>query len=504
MKHKCCINKSGFINHYPLYSFWVVLMVFALNTWLILPVMGQSLSLLPGNPHYFKYQNKPLLIIGSAEHYGALVNAAFDLNTYFKTLSASGLNHTRLFMGAYYEKPGAFGIRKNTLAPSQNQLVLPWKLKDEKYDLASWNDTYFSRLHQLMKLAADAGVIVEITLFSSYYGAGWNYHPFHSSQNINNIPESLNFRQAHTLENGNLLQFQELYVKKLVRELNTYDHFYFEIQNEPWADIRDTLIVWNQAFKREELKAPGNFWKNTIEVPAHASYLWHQTVSGWISDEEKKLKKKHLISHNIANFKFPIAVNNPNISIYNFHYAHPEAVSINITLNKIIGFNETGFAGSDDQVYRRQAWRFIMAGGGLFSHLDYSFSTDHPDGTEDIEDSPGGGSPTLRAQLAILKRLIGGHDLNSLKPDGSFVHHTEGAFSWSMQDKSSYLIYLEPVSTLPCLVALNLVSATYRVEWINCETGEVLHTIPRQKHKNKAIFQSPGGMTDVLLRLTRL
>lgn len=482
--------------------FWRMLIPFILILKYQLPGYTQPLKLLPGNPHYFQYKNQPLLIVGSGEHYGALINTALDLNTYFKTLNGNGLNHTRLFLGAYYEKPGAFGIVHNTLAPSPDQLNLPWTQQDGKYDLTAWNGAYFARLHQLMALAEAAGVIVEICLFSSYYGAGWKYHPFHPDQNINGTP-ALDFRQAHTLENGNLLHFQELYVRKLVRELNPYDNFYFEIQNEPWADLKDTLIIWNQNFRKEELKAPGNFWKNTIEVPSPSSYSWHRTVSDWITGEEKNLKKQHLISHNVANFKFPVSANNPNISIYNFHYAFPDAVKINYGLNKVIGFNETGFAGSEDQIYRKQAWRFILSGGGLFSHLDYSFSTGHPEGTEQIRESPGGGSPSLRNQFAVLKNLISAQDLNSLKPDDGFIQHIDGAFSWPMTDKNSCLIYLEPVSMQPIHVYLHLPSAIYRADWIECETGKVLSSLPPKRLKGKVEFKSPAGMNDLLFRLVK-
>ncbi|MBD0365597.1 MAG: hypothetical protein ICV53_05770, partial [Flavisolibacter sp.] len=68
------------------------------------------LQLHPQNPHYFLYQNKPAVIVGSGEHYGAVMNLDFDYDTYLKTLQNDGLNITRLFMGAYYERPGAFGI----------------------------------------------------------------------------------------------------------------------------------------------------------------------------------------------------------------------------------------------------------------------------------------------------------------------------------------------------------------------------------------------------------
>lgn len=465
---------------------------------------AQSLQLLPANPHYFKYKNRNIVLVGSGEHYGALMNTAFDLEAYFTTLKNDGLNQTRVFMGAYFEKPGAFGIEKNTLAPRPENTLLPWTSQDGKYDLSRWNEAYFKRLHQMMALAEKAGVIVEVTLFSSYYGAGWEYHPFHANNNIHGLDAELNYRKAHTLENGNLLQYQEIYVRKLVEELNAYDHFYFEIQNEPWADIRDTLIVWNQNFKQEELKSPGNFWKNTIEIPSELSLDWHRTVSEWIRDEEKNRPQKHLISHNVANFKLPVPVTDPNISIFNFHYAFPEAVDLNYKLNKAIGFNETGFAGNQDAIYRRQAWRFMMSGGGLFSHLDYSFSVDHPDGTDTLQKAPGGGSPALRKQLFFLRTFLENMNLASLRPDKNYVYHIEGAFSWAMQDDRRYALYLESVSSNPAKVQLLLRPGNYLAEWFDVSNGRKLHSEPVRPVKKWYESKAPAGMVDLVLLLKKV
>ena len=41
-------------------------------------VKGQPLELLKENPHYFSYQGKPTVIVGSGEHYGAVMNLDFD------------------------------------------------------------------------------------------------------------------------------------------------------------------------------------------------------------------------------------------------------------------------------------------------------------------------------------------------------------------------------------------------------------------------------------------
>ena len=49
---------------------------------------------------------------------------------------------------------------------------------------------------------------------------------------------------------------------------------------------------------------------------------------------------------------------------------------------------------------------FIVAGGAIFDHLDYSFTTDHEDRTAIIVDpTPGGGGITIRRQFQILEAV---------------------------------------------------------------------------------------------------
>ena len=38
-------------------------------------------------------------------------------------------------------------------------------------------------------------------------------------------------------------------------------------------------------------------------------------------------------------------------------------------------------SGTGDAAYRTEGWDFILAGGGLFNNLDYSFTVGHEDGT---------------------------------------------------------------------------------------------------------------------------
>ncbi|MDQ6902394.1 MAG: hypothetical protein M3139_05200 [Bacteroidota bacterium] len=466
---------------------------------------AQPLQLLPSNPHYFLFQNKPTVIVGSGEHYGSVINNAFDYEKYLRTLKSEGLNTTRLFMGAYFEKPGAFGIAHNTLAPADQNLILPWQKTGDKYDLEKWNDNYFERLQDLMIKATENNVIVEVNLFSAYYGAGWAYHPFNGNNNVNGTPRDLPFNKVNTLENGNILKFQRAYVIKLIQVLNEFDNFYFEIQNEPWADNKDTAIVWNDYAAPDELKQPGNFWKNTLEVTSQKSIAWQRTVSQWITGEEKKLKKKHLISQNIANFEQPVFDVDPNISIYTFHYAKPNAVHMNYGLNKVIGFNETGFAGKEDITYRRQAWRFMMSGGGLFGQLDYSFSTGHETGDDESNEAPGGGSIALRKSFKVLKDFIQSLDLATLKPDESYIAHVENAFAYSMKTRDAYVIYMEPMSARPTKFSLVLPKGNYNIEWMDVTSGKIINSSKIKVLANHTQVLSPlNNNNDKVLKLTRI
>ena len=142
-----------------------------------------------------------------------------------------------------------------------------------------------------------------------------------------------------------------------------------------------------------------------VKVGTEASLAWQARVAGWIVDTERPLPKRHLIAQSFSNNGVALAEVDRRVSIVNFHYEFPESVTWNLGLERPIGFDESGFAGPDDSLYRRQAWRFLMSGGAVFSGLDYSFAVGFEKGTAE-NDAPGGGSAALRSQLGVLKRTF--------------------------------------------------------------------------------------------------
>ncbi|MCK4992254.1 MAG: hypothetical protein KAS29_17270, partial [Bacteroidales bacterium] len=101
---------------------------------------SEAVRLYPGNSRYLEYQGEPVILITSAEHYGAVVNLDFDYKLYLETLGNEGFNYTRIFAGTYIEPvDNIFGIQKNTLAPLPESYLAPWVRENGKYDLDRFN-----------------------------------------------------------------------------------------------------------------------------------------------------------------------------------------------------------------------------------------------------------------------------------------------------------------------------------------------------------------------------
>jgi hypothetical protein len=147
---------------------------------------------------------------------------------------------------------------------------------------------------------------------------------------------------------------------------------------------------------------------------------------------------------NIANGTARVDDPSPHVSIFNFHYATPpDAVAANAHLRGVIGENETGFRGKDDVLYRTEGWAFLLAGGGLYNNLDYSFTPAHPDGTFLDYSSPGGGNPTFRKQMRVLKDFVHSFDFVRMKPDASAVTAPPGLAVQALVEKGrQYAVYL--------------------------------------------------------------
>jgi hypothetical protein len=469
--------------------------------------MAEPIRLHPKNPHYFLFEGKAVALVTSGEHYGAVLNGDVDYRRYLATLAAEGMNYTRLFGGSYLEMPGkSFGIRRNELAPGPGRYIAPWARGaaagyaggGNKFDLAQWNAEYFERLGAFLAEAGKRGVVVELTLFSSHYDeTQWKLSAFHPANNVNGTP-AIDWKKLHTIDNGNILGYQERYTRKLVRAANEFDNVIFEIQNEPWSDRPVLSDVVNPY-----LGLPGrDTYPNSVDLADEASLAWQARVAEWITSEEAGLSKRHLIAQNYCNFRFAVRGLLPGISIVNFHYAYPQAVAWNYGLGKALSYDETGFLGREDGVYRRQAWNFMLSGGSVFDSLDYSFTPGHEDGTDTEPNGPGGGTPALRRQLRVLSEFLNGLPLVDLAPAASMVMHAAGVQARALsQPGRVFAVYLDGSS--PSELTLDLPAGEYSGEWISVTAGRVEKREAFQHRGGPKALTPPAFHNGIALRLTR-
>ena len=478
----------------------------------VIPVSSQQateipIALHPENPHYFLYRNQAVALVGSGEHYGAVFNGDFDYHKYLETLSADGMNYTRLFGGSYVEVPAkSFGIKRNDLAPEAGKFVAPWARSSEagyegggnKLDLEKWNPEYFARLHEFLGDAAKRGIVVEVTLFSSQYGdLQWGVSPFNRKNNVNSTDE-IDWKKLNTLENGNILGYQEKYARKLVREAGAYPNVIFEIANEPWSDRPALADVVNPY-----LFSGRDQYPNSVDLPDAATMAWQARVAEWITSEESKAAAKHLIAQNCCNFVYPVRDVLPGVSIVNFHYAYAEAAALNYGLGKALSYDETGFLGREDDKYARQAWNFMLSGGGVFDHLDYSFSVGHEDGKDLEANGPGGGSPELRKRLRILSEFLNGLPLVEMRPDFELVKHAGGVVVHALSSsKGEYAVYLD--GNGPTTVALSLPGGKFERWWTDVRTGAVLERKTFEQKSGPIELTTPTFREGIALRIRRL
>lgn len=461
---------------------------------------AQTLSLCPENPRYLQYRGRPVILITSAEHYGAVINLDFDAVTYLETLREEGFNYTRVFGGTYIEPvDNIFGIEKNTLAPQPGRFLAPWDEADGRYDLERFSSAYFERLTGFVSEAEKRGIIVELTLFTSIYAENaWSLSPLHPENNKNGVNEA-DFRMVHTLRNDSLNAVQEQYIRRLVRELNRFDNLFFEIQNEPWADNGNLVSFVN----REDNEVFTRSWQKRVEIANGVSLAWQAWVASVIRDEESGLPKKHLIAQNISNFEYPMGSLPEGISIANFHYALPEAVTGNPGIGGVIGLDETGFMPHGDTVYLRQAWKFILSGGGLYNNLDYSFTTGHERGDWTIAPSnPGWGGPGFRSKLSLLVRTMARVPFHEMEFSGSLLRQESPEMSQYGLTKPGE-VSLVYVQGLPAEgVVPELPQGVYEITWIDIHSGvqmtEQADVTPGTR------LRDPFGASEVALMIRQL
>jgi len=455
------------------------------------------------NPHYYFYRGKPVLLITSAEHYGAVINRGFDYISYFDELHKYGLNYTRIYPGIYREFKDMF-VTGNTLATEPGQAVLPWARSDEsgcgdggnKFDLDRWNDSYFLRLKDFILEAQKRDIVVELCFFNCQYPESWSMCPLNASNNIQGIG-NCEHNDAQTLGHKDLLEAEIAYVRKLVEEVNGFGNVILEICDEP------TL-------------------KGT---PAALAVEWIGRIADEIIRTEDRLPNKHLIAQQLevnvdftADKRIPVIVTQyirhnetlqvGGIEALESEYAHNKPIELNETAYYPVWYHGDKIAGS-----RVEAWEFILGGGAAYNHLNGLFTVENPTGA--CEDGH-----RMMAALTNLKRFMEGFAFDRMHRDAGFVRGgiPAGALATGICEPGrQYALYLHHSVLKPGALAyevipgdysaapeLELPEGIYAAQWVQPERGLTLHAESFDHAGGTVRLQSPRYALDIALGIKRI
>ena len=76
------------------------------------------------NPHYFAWNGRPVVLVTSDHHYGAVIDRDFDYVRYLDAMAAAGMNLTRIYPGAMFEAADKY-VAGNPLGPRPGRHILP-------------------------------------------------------------------------------------------------------------------------------------------------------------------------------------------------------------------------------------------------------------------------------------------------------------------------------------------------------------------------------------------
>jgi hypothetical protein len=165
-----------------------------------------------------------------------------------------------------------------------------------------------------------------------------------------------------------------------------------------------------------------------------------------------------------------------------------------------------------------EAWDFIVAGGGLYNNLDYSFTVGYEDGTFAYPDTqPGGGTASLRKQLRILRDFIYGFDFVKMRPDNSIIKEgvPQGMTARALVERGkAYAIYLRTVSHTrlsafarpkpsETILTVELPAGEYAAEWVNTKTGAIAEREEFKHDGGARKLTAPDYKDDIALRVKR-
>jgi hypothetical protein len=497
-------------------GFRVALFGAVLLTFAGVSAVAEPVRVWAANPHYFARDGRPLVLVTSDHHYGAVIDADFDYVRFLDALAAGGSNLTRIYPGGMFEVEDKY-VPGNPLGPRPGRQILPWARSSEpgahpalgapgqpsyKLDLERWNPAYFARLRAFVEHAARRGIVVEVAFFNGMYADSWPLMAFHHRNNVQGVgryeAEECGLFTTRDPRNEDVLRHQRAYVARLVAELNEYDNVIYDLCDEPSLVGRpDGSIVLHE---------------DAAVVP------WLQALRETFLETERPLAKKHVLGQTVQNLSPDLSAE-PWCDWLPTEYVRPagRALVRNYAARKPIVDVESDYFGHSlvkstyaADAVRLEGWWFLLGGGAGVINLNGEFRRGQEQGAVDTRER-------ILPQRKALREFVEGLDLANLARFEGLGDLPAGALASALaQPGREYAVYLfhgqeegewgahfvaSPGSYRDRLTLRGVPRGRYSAEWVAPASGVVVATEVVDWAGGELTLTTPAYALDVALRL---
>ena len=482
------------------------------------PAGAGSVRVCAANPHYLEYAGKPVVLITSDHHYGAVIDGEFDYGKFLDYLGDNGMNLTRIYPGGMFEPDNKF-VAGNPLGPRPGWQVLPWARTgvlganpglaepgkpSMKYDLDRWNPEYFVRLRSFVDHARRCGIIVEVAFFNGMYADCWPLMAMYHGNNVQGIgnyeSQDCGLYTTADPKNADVMKYQAAYVAKITAELNEYDNVIFDLCDEP------SLVG----------KPDGNI---TV-TPDDQVRPWLAALKDAFLAAEAGLPKKHLLGQTVQNLSPDVSAE-PWCQWLAAEYVKPALAALekNYAANKPIVDVESDYYGHGlvkpyiaDHV-RVEGWWFLVGGGAGFINLNGEYFRGNESGSADTQ-------KVIVPQKKVLKTFMESFDFARMTRFTGYSGLPADVVASAIAEKGKqYALYMfhggwddkwgahfvvAPGEYRSDRVVMKGVPAgTYGVEWLDPASGAARGGATVAHHDGDLALTAPLYSIDIAVRIRR-
>lgn len=265
-------------------------------------ISNRGISVYPGNPYYWQYGDKPVLLLGGSaeDNLFQIPNLADHLDL----LARAGGNYVRCTMSSRDEGD-----------------VWPFLRQGERYDLDRWAPEHWRRFSAFLEETKARGIIVQIEVWDPWdYCLGvWDRNPFNPKNNVNytaqetGLPKEMptpcyewddhpgtgnSFFWSVPAERSQetVLRYQRRLVDEMLAHTLKYDHVLYCMDNETsvtaewgsyWATyIREAASKLGKSAHTTEMWDP---WDLTH--PLHRATIEHPEIYTFIEVSQNNMQE---------------------------------------------------------------------------------------------------------------------------------------------------------------------------------------------------------------------